>query len=559
MAPSRTGARLAAAAVAFVLPVLFSPSLASPAWTARAALLLLLVAIGLPRLVPLLRSEARRSAVAAIVFLGVATLATVLCPQPALSFFGLYNWGTGLLFVAALVGAWALGASVDGRGVDVVERALIAGVCVNAGVAVIQGAIVLDAAPFTRYEGRAAGLMSNPVHLATLSVAGLALLLPRVRTRPAVWGAATVFVAAAVELSGSRVALGLAIALAVFTIARGRREAVAGAALLGLGLVLGVGIGALGGATTGAGRVQAGGESVGTAARFHVWESARHAIADHPVLGSGPGRFRAATSPSRTLALVHAEGADRVFFDAHNVVVEYATTTGLLGLAALAVWLALAGRRAAGPLVGFALLIGAMHLVEPQFVGTTPLALLALGMAGRADVAPGRPVLTGATVVLGLIAVVAGSRLLVGDFDLDQAQLDFRAGPAHDAVRTLPPWPEPPELAAKIELYTSITTKSPAARAATLRWLAVAVQRDPTDPVAWSLQGESQLYFGDAAGAQHSFRHALQRDPWSVRALDGLANAALARGDTAAARGALSRSLRVDPNQPKVRAQLARL
>jgi O-Antigen ligase/Tetratricopeptide repeat len=522
-------------------------------------LLLLLVAVGLPRLVPLLRSEARRGAVAAIVFLGVAILATVLSPQPALSFFGLYNWGTGLLFVAALVGAWALGASVDGGGVDVVERGLIAGVCVNAVVAVIQGAIVLDAAPFTRYEGRAAGLMSNPVHLATLSVAGLALLLPRVRTRPAVWGSATVLVAAAVELSGSRVALGLAIAFALFTLVRGRREAAGGAALVGLGLVLGVGIGALGGATTGAGRVQAGGESVGTAARIHVWASARHAVVDHPVLGSGPGRFRAATSPSRTLALVHAAGADRVFFDAHNVVVEYATTTGLLGLAALAVWLALAGRRATGPLLGFALLVGAMHLVEPQFVGTTPLALLALGLAGRADVAPCRPVVTATTVVLALVAVVGGGRLLFGDFELDQAQLDFLAAPAHAAVRVLPPWSEPPELAGKVELYTSISTHSPVARRATLRWLALAVRRDPTDPVAWSLQGESQLYFGEAAAAEQSFRRALQRDPWSVRALNGLANAAIARGDRVAARRALQRSLLANPAQTTARRLLAEL
>src|SRR4051794_39171642 len=113
MASSRSGARLVAVAAAFLLPVVFSTSLSAQAWAPRAALLLVVAAFGLPRLVLLLRSEARPPALAAVAFLGVAALATALSPQPILSLFGLYNWGTGLLFVAALVGAWALGASVD--------------------------------------------------------------------------------------------------------------------------------------------------------------------------------------------------------------------------------------------------------------------------------------------------------------------------------------------------------------------------------------------------------------------------------------------------------------
>src|SRR5438270_2846620 len=259
MTPSRSGARVAAVATAFLLPVLFSPSVSAQAWTPRAALVLVVAALGLPRVVPLLRSDARRTALAAVAFLAVAALATALCAQPILSLFGLYNWGTGLLFVAALVGAWALGASVDDGGVDVVENALIAGILVNAVVALVQGAFALDVVPFTRYEGRAAGLLSNPVYLATLTAGGIALLLPRVRTNPLRWGAAVVLVAAALQLSGSRFALALAIVLGVVALVRGRRAAVVAVAALGVGLLLGVGIGALGGATTGSGRVQAGG------------------------------------------------------------------------------------------------------------------------------------------------------------------------------------------------------------------------------------------------------------------------------------------------------------
>src|SRR5437763_16844795 len=114
MARSRSGARLVAAAAAFLLPVVFSTSVSAGAWSPRVAVLLVLAAVGLPRLVHVLRSDARSAALAAVAFVAVAALATVLSPQPVLSLFGLYNWGTGLLLVVVLVDAWALAASLDG-------------------------------------------------------------------------------------------------------------------------------------------------------------------------------------------------------------------------------------------------------------------------------------------------------------------------------------------------------------------------------------------------------------------------------------------------------------
>jgi O-antigen ligase len=556
MAPPRSGARLVAVATAFLLPVVFSTSVSAQAWTPRAAVLLVLAAFGLPRLVPLLGSDARRPTLAAIAFLAVAALATALSPQPILSLFGLYNWGTGLLFVAVLVAAWALGASVDAGGVGSVELALIAGVLVNAVVAIVQGLFSIDAAPFTRYEGRAAGLLGNPVYLGTLMLGALALLLPRVRERPGPWAAATVVVAAALQLSGSRFALGIAVVVGIVYLVRCRMQAVIAVAALGLGLLLGVGIGAVGGAATGSGRVQAGGESVGTTARLQVWRSAGDAIADRPLLGAGPGRFRAATSKYRNLALVHAEGADHLFIDAHNIFVEYTTTTGLLGVAALAVWLVMACRRSRGPLLWFALLVLAMHLVEPQSAGTTPLAFLALGVAGRTAVASLGRVAMAVTALFVLAAVVAGGRLLYGDFQLRQANLDFNAAAARRAVTALPPWPEPAEFAGRIALFQYISSHLPKARTETLNWDRLATRRDATDPTAWSVLAEAQLYFGDAQTAESNFRRALRWDPWSVRALNGLANAALAHGDRATAKAALESSLTADPTQKKALAQL---
>jgi O-antigen ligase len=558
MGPSRSGTRAAAGAVAFLLPVLYSPSVSASGWTPKAALLLLVLALGLPRLVPLLRSEARLAAVAGVAFLGAAGLATALSPRPGLALFGLYNVGTGLLFVAALGAAWALGASLEGRGARIVQGALLAAVAVNVLVALIQGAVPSHVDPFTRFEGRAAGLLANPVQLGAFAAASFPLLLPRVRANPRVWAPALALVAAAVQLSGSRFALGLAVLVVAVAVVRERAQALSAVAALAVGILLGVGVGALGGATVGTGRIESGTTSSGgVTARLGTWASARHSIAAHPIVGLGPGQFRPATSPYRTLEIARAEGADRYYVDAHNLVVEYATTTGALGLAALLAFVALAWRRAGGPLLGFAAVLLAMHLAEPQFVGTTSLAFLALGAAGYVETLPSVPLVRPAALLAAVVALLAGGRLLLGDYRLDQARLDFSAAAARSAAHLLPPWPEPAELVGRVALFHAIRTHAPPDRDAALLWRGRAATRDPTNPHVWTNLGEAQAYFGDLPAATRSFRQALRWDPWSVLALDDLGHAAATTGDRATARAAFRRSLRVLPQQDSVRRMLA--
>jgi hypothetical protein len=363
----------------------------------------------------------------------------------------------------------------------------------------------------------------------------------------------------ALELSGSRFALGLAVVVTLAVLVRRPRRMAPAAAAMAVGVLLGVGLGAVGGTTTGTGRVDAGAGGGGLTARVRTWASAGTAIAAHPLVGVGPGQFRSATSPHRDLALVHSEGADRLFLDAHNIVVEYATTTGVTGLVALTVFVALAARRARGPLLGFAAMALAVHLVEPQFVGTTPLAFLALGAAGKRT----RPAPThrtrAAVALLVLGALVAGGFLVAGDLKLNQAALDFHAVPARAAVRLLPPWPEPARLVARIALFRAVTTHGRTGRAETLRWRRRAVAEDQTDPRSWTELGEAQLYFGEPHAAERSFERALYWDPWSVRALNGLGQAAMADHDARRARRAFERSLLVSPSQVKVRRLLTSL
>src|SRR5206468_1137614 len=143
--------------------------------------------------------------------------------------------------------------------------------------------------------------------------------------------------------------------------------------------------------------------------------------------------------------------------------------TGFLGLLALVAWMVLAIRRASGPLLGFALVGLAMHLVEPQFVGTTPLVLLALGAAAAAAPSP-RHAVTVATAVLLIPALGAAVLLLYGDFEVDQARLDFNMSAARTAADVLAPWQEPAALAGRVSVFNYIRSHAPADAALAVRW-----------------------------------------------------------------------------------------
>src|SRR5205807_4236135 len=144
----------------------------------------------------------------------------------------------------------------------------------------------------------------------------------------------------------------------------------------------------------------------------------------------------------RTLRLAHER--PRLFFDAHNLVVEYLVTTGVVGGLLFVAWAGFA-LHAAGwqtALGGFAVLVLAVHLVEPQNAGLTPLAFLALGAAGaveRGVVARG----VSAVHVLAVpLALALAAVMLVGSWDFRQAALRRDLAASRFARDWLPPWPE---------------------------------------------------------------------------------------------------------------------
>lgn len=538
-----------AATASFLFPVAWLPGLASPSWAPKAAIALLVAAVGFPRLVQLAVGPRPGAARAALALLVVATASALTSGDLTTAVFGLYQWGTGLLFVAAVVGAWAIGVSLPTSGRRLVERALLAGCLVTAAFGVLQLVVPDILYGLPTIDDRATGLTGNPVYFGGLVAAAIALVAPR--SKGARWpgASAIALLAAAVQLSGSRVALVLAVVIVGVTVIRHRRLAWPSVAALVVGLVVGSAVGHVGASTSGSDRLVEGaaGADSGLTARLETWRTAPSALADTPLLGAGPGRFRAASSQYRTLALARAEGPDRLFADAHNLAVEAVVTLGLPGAVVYGFWLALAARHARGPLAAFALALGVLGLMEPQSIATVPVALLALGAAG--SIAPaGRPRLPagGRTATGGLViaAALLGLLLLVGDRHLEVAARELDLATARRASRLLPAWPEPVALVGRVEASSPAPDALDHARASYL----VAARRDPALSGSWNRLGVLELKMGLVDDGRRHLEEALEHDPWSRHAMLGLARAAMAVGDETEAERWLRRVLEIGPD-----------
>jgi hypothetical protein len=544
--------------VAFLLPVVFSPSVQATFWTPAAAICLVVAGVGAPRLVRLARHDV--AARAACAFVAVAFVSALLASNRTLSFFGLYVWGTGWLFVLCLAAAWAIGRSVPHRGVELIERALVAAAIINAVVATLEMSFDLTSFQLGKIDGRAIGLLGNPIHLGGFVGAAIVLLSSRFERRPMCWAVTPLLLGAAVQVSGSRAGLAIIALGTLFSAFRLRgRLGVVFVVLVVAGLVGGDVLADVGGGTSVSSRVQTSDAGGGFRSRTTTWKAALAAVPDHAIAGIGPGLFRDATAPRRTVTMARAENPNALLVDAHNLFVEYVTTTGLLGLAALLAWLIFAARDCRGPLWWFTLLLLVNHLVEPQNVRTTPVLFLCFGAAGVVEGRRSLPYLRAevrAIATTTMVAVVAGASLLVGDFHLNQARLDFVHREVQSALRLLPRWSDPALLQGRIYLFDQRITRRPEDGAAALHWFRIAAERDRGNPLAWNTLGDNLLASGRPGDAHAAFIGALNANPTSTHALTGLAHVALSRGDDAAARQWFERSLVMDPTQRAVRREL---
>ena len=519
----RTPTVLLTAALALVLPIAFSSALSAPSWTPKAAILLFALPLGLLALAPLVRSPVRYVAGAALVWVAIAAVSTATSSNPSLAFFGAYGAGTGLLFVAALPAMWALGvrAGASGGG-RLVGSAVLAAAVVNAAFSIAQATFELDRFGLGLFEQRSAGLMGNPVHLASLLSAAIWLTAARFVHSPLRVVPAVLMLAMGVELAGSRLGVALAIVAGVVHLARHRtaRSSLFGAVVL-CGLLLGNLAGNLHAAVSGAERIAEIGDQ-STSARVQGWRSAASAVAERPLVGHGPGRYLTATTPHRGLALAKI-GPDSYFRDAHNIVVEYAVTTGLLGLLALASFVCLAAWRARGELAAFAAALLAFGLLQPQFVGTTPLAFLAFGAASTIPVPRDSRRLRVTVAPAAALGIGLALMLLVGDFLVVDGMLANSRTRVERGDSYLPPWPEPLTVAARLEVFAWATTRQTQHIQSAIALHREAVRRDPSDPRWWNDLAAVQLAADRPSVARASYARALALAPYSAGAMLGLA------------------------------------
>jgi O-antigen ligase len=601
---------LAVAIGALVLVIANLPKLSTSDFMPQFSVLLVLGAAGLCLLVvrAMGRAAGERTATEtwaarfAIAFVVASLISALVSVVPGFAIVGQYQHGTGWLFILSLAGCWALGTGLSGTQRDRLEFFLIAGAIVNAGIAVLQQFIGLSSVGIPEYANQPDGLLGNPVFLGALMAAALVLIAPRFFAQPRTWWWAVVIVAFALGICAERFPAILAfLVVAWFMVGAWRHRAEAPAppppfrtwwqpsVVFAGGVFVAVLVGSLlARAVGGVGVVSHTASSTGTETygqRFDVWSAAVHALADKPVFGWGPGQFQAATASRLSLQYVHQFGLN-VFPDAHDIFVEFTTTTGLLGLVCFVGWLVFALWHRTGYLFGFALVILASELVEPLNPAITGVAFLALGgaalnlrTAGQRDGADSsatgterekqdasegrRPLptwLRTATFVVTLVAVVPAGMLLIGDLVLQQSYYQSDDGNQAEAASTakvadtflFDAWPEPATLEARADFALG-SHGDRALLPSAIQLAVAAAERDPTDSVLWATAAEDQAASIHLSQAYQSALKSQQNLRYDPQILNLLGEVAADQHKNATAISWFDQSLKVVPAQSNIK------
>ncbi len=320
-------------------------------------------------------------------------------------------------------------------------------------------------------------------------------------------------------------------------------------------------------------------EGATLSARLNYWEAGLGAWRERPVTGWGPGNTWGAYLS--TVEPKNYREATRGLGDVHNLFLESAVTTGLLGFASLALLAGatglriLRGRRELSWAAAVTVALLVSQLLQPMHTTITPLLFLFAGIAARAPIrgAPlegvsegerldgrrvwavsGRKRLTAWSMVGVLLAggfVLATLRTAAGLFeghgnyygDRDSLVTALRLEPQriyaaealarHDAVR----WRElfdSPEQQAKVQ-------------ASAREYARRAVRQHPRDPSVRLVAADIELIMDDPARADAWFKEQLDRFPIDTLALQGRAQVALLARDWERAKIWADLALKIQP------------
>ncbi len=533
-APDR-GLEAVVVALAAALTVAFVPWLFIPSYTPRLALVVVLGAVGAVGVVRRAVDGDSAARVAAALCAWIV-LSASLSGQAIVSLLGVFGRESSALILAGSVLGWGAAREIGSAGRERFERLLLWGLLANAFVGLAQVVFNIESGSFQLYGGRATGLLVSHVAFGACMAGGAALVAARPgshRDRRAL--ALIALFAAMANLSGSRLALlvGFLATAGVFVTRRPRRDAVAPV----LTYVMGAGLSVL------AATFVLGGESAteraataGSAGRLEAWGYGLRATLDRPLLGWGPGRFRAAVQGrfSAEFTGTHAGNElTQIWWDAHNIVVNTAATLGVVGLALAVVFGFLVVRRARGPLAWFAGIVATSWLLQPAGLATLPLVLFSLGAA---SIRPACPLSSDDSVAsestaraeatrLALLFGVALSLLVVLADVQVKAAVESRSADSLAAAADRVPWdPVVADLAAEAQVaYGS----GPGAIEAAILWEQAAIDREPDRPYYRNRLAQLQLAAGQTATARRTLDSALALQPWNTRswALLGVAAA----------------------------------
>jgi hypothetical protein len=263
--------------------------------------------------------------------------------------------------------------------------------------------------------------------------------------------------------------------------------------------------------------------SAGGAGRFDAWGYGLQAVLDRPLLGWGPGRFRAAVQGRFSADFTGANARNEVtqiWWDAHNIVVNVAVTLGIVGLGLAMAFAVFAVAQARGPLAWFAAVVASSWLLQPAGLATLPLVLFCLGAAAAASSFPGA---TGvgpssardnAAYVAILCGVAAASLIVLADVQVEAA-IDKRSPDELASAANRVPWD--PVVADLVSQAYSLYGTSPADLDHAIEWAGEAVERESDRPLYLNRLAVLQLATGQTEAARATLDRALSRQPWNVQ------------------------------------------
>lgn len=362
----------------------------------------------------------RRTRVGAAMFATALSLAVMSAAANgwAAAIFGVHGRFQGLTSTLALGGAALLGAQLFARRMRTLATWVAVSTAVQAAVVGVQ--LLIGAEPV--------GLIGNRVPAGGALAVGAAMTLATAlfsegRTRTlmlAVAGVATVALGATGTRGGW---IGAAAGVVVVAVALGRREGERNRAALWIagGLLVAVAIGASANSVS-AGKLDLRALSSGSASsRVQIWRGTVAMVAEHPLLGVGPGRFLYEFQAYEPREHALTEGADVRADQAHSLPLHTAAEQGLpaavlgLGLALLAL---LSGARSirAGDSASVIATSGFVTYSVQALLGVPSLGVDALGW------------------LLGAVLLARADMLVAGAAAAPATAL-LQAGGAHPALR----------------------------------------------------------------------------------------------------------------------------